>query len=83
MNPPDFQGEVATNNDLPTEAVIRKIQDYTVLDRNGKTRPFKSLYSGHNVPRRVLIIFIRHFFCGVSRHPRASSAPKTHATYSN
>jgi len=64
VNPPDFQGEVATNNDLPTEAVIRKIQDYTVLDRNGKTHPFKSLYSGHNVPRRVLIIFIRHFFCG-------------------
>ncbi|KXJ91068.1 AhpC/TSA antioxidant enzyme-domain-containing protein [Microdochium bolleyi] len=64
INPPDFQGEVATNNDLPTQEVLRKIQDYTVLDRHGRSHPFKSLYSGHNVARRVLVIFIRHFFCG-------------------
>ncbi|KAI0838659.1 AhpC/TSA antioxidant enzyme-domain-containing protein [Hypoxylon sp. FL0890] len=64
VNPQDFQGEVQTNNDLPTIDTLRKIEMYTVLDSNGKTRTFKSLYAGHNSPRRVLIVFIRHFFCG-------------------
>ncbi|KAI1327329.1 hypothetical protein F5Y16DRAFT_198823 [Xylariaceae sp. FL0255] len=63
INPPDFQGEVQTNNEIPTQEDLKGIENYTVLDRDGKTRPFKSLYSGRNVPRRVLIIFVRHFFC--------------------
>jgi hypothetical protein len=66
INPPDFKGEVDTNNEIPSLQVLRAIGDYTVLDRDGKTHPFRSLYTGHNVARRVLIIFIRHFFCGVS-----------------
>ncbi|KAI1140370.1 AhpC/TSA antioxidant enzyme-domain-containing protein [Hypoxylon sp. FL0543] len=64
VNPQDFHGEVQTNNDLPTIETLRKIEMYTVLDSDGKTHTFKSLYAGHNSPRRVLIIFIRHFFCG-------------------
>ncbi|KAI1459255.1 AhpC/TSA antioxidant enzyme-domain-containing protein [Annulohypoxylon moriforme] len=60
----DFQGEVQTTNDLPTIETLRKIETYTVLDSDGKSHTFKSLYAGHNSPRRVLIIFIRHFFCG-------------------
>lgn len=67
VNPPDFQGEVQTTNDLPTIETLRKIEMYTVLDSDGKSHTFKSLYAGHNSARRVLIIFIRHFFCGVSR----------------
>lgn len=66
VNPPDFQGEVLTNNELPSPETIRRIGDYIVLDRHGKTHTFKSLYTGRNVARRVLIIFVRHFFCGVS-----------------
>lgn len=66
VNPPDFQGEVLTNNELPSAETIRRIGDYIVLDRHGKTHTFKSLYTGRNVARRVLIIFVRHFFCGVS-----------------
>lgn len=66
VNPPDFQGEVLTDNELPSEETIRRIGDYIVLDRHGKTHTFKSLYTGRNVARRVLIIFVRHFFCGVS-----------------
>lgn len=65
VNPPDFQGEVLTNNELPSAETIRRIGDYIVLDRHGKTHTFKSLYTGRNVARRVLIIFVRHFFCGV------------------
>ncbi|KAI1495029.1 AhpC/TSA antioxidant enzyme-domain-containing protein [Biscogniauxia mediterranea] len=63
-NPVDFQGEVQTTQDLPSMQTLRRIESYTVLDRNGKSHPFKSLYAGRNVARRVLIIFVRHFFCG-------------------
>ncbi|KAK7397522.1 hypothetical protein QQX98_013117 [Neonectria punicea] len=62
--PEDFEGELATNHDLPSRETLRKIDNYIVLDRHGKTHPFKSLYIGSNVARRVLIIFVRHFFCG-------------------
>lgn len=64
--PPDFQGEVETNNELPSLETLRKIEPYTVLDADGKSHTFKSLYAGHNVARRVMVIFVRHFFCGVS-----------------
>ncbi|APA16146.1 hypothetical protein SS1G_10305 [Sclerotinia sclerotiorum 1980 UF-70] len=60
----EFVGDVNTDNEIPSQEILRKIESMIVLDRDGKTRPFKSLYSGPNVARRVLIIFIRHFFCG-------------------
>lgn len=63
----DFQGEVVTNDELPSAETIRRIENYIVLDRHGKTHTFRSLYTGRSVARRVLIIFVRHFFCGVSR----------------
>ncbi|EEU45202.1 uncharacterized protein NECHADRAFT_69625 [Fusarium vanettenii 77-13-4] len=62
--PEDFEGEVATTNELPPPELLKKIEDYIVLDRHGKSHPFSSLYTGSNVARRVLIIFVRHFFCG-------------------
>ncbi|KXH51607.1 hypothetical protein CNYM01_06369 [Colletotrichum nymphaeae SA-01] len=62
--PADFEGEISTNNDLPTPQILKKIENYVVLDRHGKSHTFKSLYTGRNVARRVLVIFIRHFFCG-------------------
>ncbi len=62
VNPLDFAGEVDTNHDLPTAAALREIDDLVVLDAEGKAHTFKSLYT--SAPR-VLIIFIRHFFCGV------------------
>ncbi|KAK1968779.1 hypothetical protein LY78DRAFT_679109 [Colletotrichum sublineola] len=62
--PADFEGEIQTNNDLPTPQTLKKIENYVVLDRHGKSHAFKSLYTGRNVARRVLIIFVRHFFCG-------------------
>lgn len=63
--PQDFDGELSTNNELPSTNVQKMIEDYIVLDRHGKSRTFKSLYMGNNKARRVLVIFIRHFFCGV------------------
>lgn len=64
--PEDFKGEVQTTNELPSAELLKKTENYIVLDKNGKTHTFKSLYTGPNVPRRVLVVFVRHFFCGVS-----------------
>jgi hypothetical protein len=62
----EFTGEVDTNNTLPSAEMISKVENLPVLDKDGRSIPFKSLYTGPNVARRVLVIFVRHFFCGVS-----------------
>ncbi|KAK4150980.1 thioredoxin-like protein AAED1 [Chaetomidium leptoderma] len=64
INPLDFDGEIDTNHDLPSPETIRKIDNYVVLDRDGKSHTFRSLYTGRHAARRVMIIFIRHFYCG-------------------
>lgn len=74
-NPLDFQGAVESSNEIPSMETLRKIENYVVLDRDGKTHPFKSLYTGKHVARRVLIIFVRHFFCGVGVPPQAHMHP--------
>ncbi|KAK3365766.1 AhpC/TSA antioxidant enzyme-domain-containing protein [Lasiosphaeria ovina] len=65
VNPLDFQGAVDSNNELPSAETLAKIENYVVLDRDGKSHTFKSLYAGKHTARRVLIIFVRHFFCGI------------------
>ncbi|KAH8808094.1 AhpC/TSA antioxidant enzyme-domain-containing protein [Xylogone sp. PMI_703] len=60
----EFVGDVDTNNDIPTQEMLREIEDLVVLDHEGRSIPFKDLYSGLGATRRVLMIFIRHFFCG-------------------
>lgn len=50
----------------PSAENLRQIENYTVLDKEGNKHPFKSLYAGPESTPRVLVIFIRHFFCGVS-----------------
>ncbi|TVY41796.1 Thioredoxin-like protein [Lachnellula occidentalis] len=60
----EFKGDVNTNNEIPTQATLAGLEKLMVLDKDGTTIPFKDLYNGPNVARRVLIIFIRHFFCG-------------------
>lgn len=69
INPLDFQGNVDSNNDLPTPDLIREIDNYVVLDKDRKSHTFRSLYTGKHAARRVLVIFVRHFFCGVSLPP--------------
>ncbi|KAG6003751.1 hypothetical protein E4U21_001754 [Claviceps maximensis] len=62
--PRDFEGEVSTNDEMPSAETIAKIDNYLVLDRCGKSRPFRKLYRGGCAMRRTLFIFIRHFYCG-------------------
>jgi hypothetical protein len=60
---------------LPTIAQLDKAANVPVYDADGVSRPFKSLYQGNeHIGQRQLIIFIRHFYCFVSR-PTAMFAP--------
>ncbi|KAK4199361.1 AhpC/TSA antioxidant enzyme-domain-containing protein, partial [Triangularia verruculosa] len=63
-NPLDFSEGVTADNSLPTLETLKKIDNYIVLDRNGKSHTFRSLYTGRHVARRVLMVFVRHFYCG-------------------
>ncbi|KAG5976360.1 hypothetical protein E4U55_007342 [Claviceps digitariae] len=59
-----FEGEVSTNDELPSAETIAKIDNYIVLDKYRKSTPFRKLYRGGGATRRTLLIFIRHFYCG-------------------
>jgi len=54
------------SRELPSKEIIEEAAEIPILDSDGKERPFKSLYTSSNAheKRRVLIIFVRHFFCG-------------------
>jgi hypothetical protein len=58
--------EVPLNDEPPSVDTIHKVEDYTVLDNKGGKHSFKSIYDGPDATGRVLVIFIRHFFCGAS-----------------
>lgn len=62
--PEEFDGELNTTDEIPSQEVLKRVENLSVLDEDGKAIPFKDLYNGPNVARRVLVIFIRHFFCG-------------------
>jgi len=62
----EFQGDLKVSNALPKKATLATAEDIPVLNKDGKKVPFKSLYAASDGEcRRVLSIFIRHFFCGV------------------
>jgi hypothetical protein len=62
----EFRGDLKVNNVLPSRSTLESIADLPVFDVHGNTVPFKSLYwSDAPCRKRVMIIFIRHFFCGV------------------
>ncbi|CAK7237177.1 hypothetical protein SCUCBS95973_009873 [Sporothrix curviconia] len=62
VSPADFEGTVRTDDKLPSKQLIKRTADLPILDREGKTHPFKSLYE--DFTGRTLVIFVRHFFCG-------------------
>ncbi|KAJ5585357.1 uncharacterized protein N7459_005157 [Penicillium hispanicum] len=49
---------------LPSAETVRQAGSYEVLDREGKPHTFQSLYNEPSSASRVLVIFVRHFFCG-------------------
>lgn len=62
----NFSGDVNVSRELPSKEKIEEAAEIPILDSDGKERPFKTLYTSSNAheKRRVLIIFVRHFFCG-------------------
>ena len=73
----EFKGNIKVNNNPPTKEDLEKVADLPVLDKDGKKHTFKGLYADNeNGPRRVLIIFIRHFFCGVCSPIHTSFLPR-------
>lgn len=58
-----------TSAEVPSIETLRKVGDYEVLDSEGKKHSFKSVIEGPEATERVLVIFIRHFFCGVRLSP--------------
>lgn len=60
----EFEGTIDVNNDIPTAKDFERVGDLLVLDAEGESRPFKSLFDAPQIAPRQLIIFIRHFFCG-------------------
>ncbi len=60
--------EVKVSSSPPSRAALDKAADLTVYDADGRGVPFKNLYWAEpDQRRRVMVIFIRHFFCGVRR----------------
>lgn len=81
----DLKGDIDVNDNLPTQIDLDKVAELPVLDSNGKPHSFKSLYTptDDNETSRTLIIFIRHFFCGVSfvnPYPQLAESQSTELT---
>jgi len=67
FGPLEFPKDFDVNDDLSSEETLSKIADYPLLDVDGKQVPFRSVYEGINEERKnhkVLVIFVRHFYCG-------------------
>ncbi|KAF4495049.1 hypothetical protein FAGAP_8875 [Fusarium agapanthi] len=63
-----FGKEISSSqvNDVLPIAEALKIADGTeILVGKGEKHTFKSIYNGAGLPRRVLVVFVRHFFCCV------------------
>jgi hypothetical protein len=65
VHTPRFEFESPSK--VPSDEAWEQAGEVNLYDSDGRTRPFKSIYSGAEaVGEQQLIIFVRHFFCGVS-----------------
>lgn len=63
----EFNGDIHVDNTPPNKKMLEKAKGLTVLDHDKKKYSFQTLYEGKG---RILMVFIRNFFCGVSlTHP--------------
>jgi hypothetical protein len=67
----------------PDQKTLQEAGELEVFDESGKAIPFYELY---NTEGRTVVVFIRHFFCGVSAHnqtteptqPNTDKTPQQH-----
>jgi hypothetical protein len=58
--------EIDISDDLPDEETLKEAGDIPIFDSEGNARSFKSLYDGDMaLGEQQLVIFVRHFYCGV------------------
>lgn len=57
--------------ELPTKTALEQAGEVMIKDKDGKEIALKSLWEGKPANEQQLIIFIRHFFCGVSAFSRS------------
>lgn len=57
-----------SSGDIPTQEDLDQAFAIPILDSDGNERLFGSLFDPSNLRerRQVMVIFVRHFFCGVS-----------------
>lgn len=51
---------------MPDQKIIQEAGQLEIKDKDGNKVPFHSLFTDKPAEQRQLIVFIRHFFCGVS-----------------
>lgn len=51
---------------LPEKKTVETAGEHLIKDEKGNEIAFKSLYTDKPAGERQLIVFVRHFFCGVS-----------------
>jgi len=59
----------------PDEKTLREAGELEILDESGKAITFNQLYNTEN---RQVIVFIRHFFCGVSGQSSNNKVSTSH-----
>ncbi|KAF4123378.1 hypothetical protein GMORB2_6079 [Geosmithia morbida] len=57
--------QVRASDNVPSAEKLQEIQEHSVLDHRGGSHTLRSIWNGEKATSRVLIIFIRHFYCGL------------------
>jgi hypothetical protein len=65
----DSDAQAGIQSRQPSGEVIVQAGEVTIYDAEAKPILFKSLYNTDGQNKGVIIIFIRHFFCGVWPSP--------------
>lgn len=60
---------VPSSDELPSATAAEEAAGLPVVDGSGNSIPFGELYADDAT--RILVVFIRHFYCGVSRRKLA------------
>ena len=55
---------LTATDDLPPQVEVEQCANVPIYSADGQLHPFESLHSGAR--GKQLIIFVRHFFCGVN-----------------
>ena len=64
-----FRDDLDMSDECPDRGQLSAAGEIPVYDANGNSRLFKTFFTGLDaIGDRQLIIFVRHFYCGVSAH---------------